>query len=167
MSMIGKYRQVTPHELALLRQNPGLVVQFLYGDAANESLSDRTLDIDKTWHTIHFLLTGDAWEGVLPLRNAVLGGSPLGDIDVGYGPARFLLPEEVRDTAAALTNLPFATLEQRFNLGELAAAQIYPSVWDNRHRDDELAYLKPNYEALVQFFAQAAEGDNAMLLYIT
>lgn len=166
MSMIGNYRRITPAELTMLRQNPEDIATFLFDDPGAQVAPERVLDIDKTWHAIHFLLTGDPWMGAAPLRNVVLGGTPLGDEDLGSGPARFLLPEEVHDTAAALAAIPFSSLQERFDLDQLAAESIYPSIWDTADRDEELQYLKPNYEALVQFFVQAAQSGDAILLYI-
>jgi hypothetical protein len=78
MSMIGNYRRVTALELASLQQAPNQIMRFLYPDDSTSIPADRHLDLDKTWHAIHFLLTGDPWEGEPPLRNAVLGGTPLG-----------------------------------------------------------------------------------------
>ena len=166
MSMIGNYRRITIDELALLRQHPETISIFLYSKTSAQLAHDRVLDIDKTWHTIHFLLTGQAWEGEPPLYNVVFGGTPLGDQDVGYGPARFLLPAQVRETAVALAAIPFSSLQQRFDLNRLAAADIYPSIWEDTDRDDELLYLQPYYQALVQFFEQAAQNNDAILLFI-
>ena len=63
------------------------------------------LDIDRSWHAIHFLLNGDAWEGEPPLVNAVMGGMPIGEEEIGYGPARFLCPEEVGSVANAMVDI--------------------------------------------------------------
>jgi hypothetical protein len=46
-------------------------------------------NLDKAWHGIHFLLTGTNWAGDPPLNFLVAGGAQVGDIDTGYGPARF------------------------------------------------------------------------------
>src|SRR5262249_46865216 len=43
---------------------------------------------------LHYLFTGSADEGDGPLADAILGGVEVGD-DRGYGPARFLDPDEV------------------------------------------------------------------------
>jgi len=49
------------------------------------------LDIQKAWHGLHYLLCVQPWDGDLPLRNAVLGGSEIGP-DLGYGPPVRLSP---------------------------------------------------------------------------
>jgi hypothetical protein len=72
------------------------------------------LRIDKSWHGIHFLLTGSAWGGKPPLSNAVLGGKEFGQ-DLGYGPARYLTPDQVKEVAAALDEITEATLRAQFS----------------------------------------------------
>ena len=72
-------------------------------------------DLDKAWHGIHYLLTGTAWEGGRPLNFLVAGGRPVGDIDVGYGPARVLSAAETRGAHEALTQLSDDDLRGRFD----------------------------------------------------
>ena len=54
-------------------------------------------DLDKAWHGIHYLLTGTAWAGAEPLNFIVCGGTEVGDIDVGYGPARVFSSNDVKN----------------------------------------------------------------------
>jgi len=162
MSMIGTYLRIEPALLELLRQDPDEIEEVLYGTLKQPA--DRALDIDKSWHAIHFLLTGKAWEGPLPLRNVVLGGTLLGSLDLGYGPARYLTPDEVRDCAAALSAISSDDLAARFDLAALSKAQIYPQAW--RNHNDELEYILDYYRQLVAFFTQAAGAGDAMLTYI-
>src|SRR5262245_51191373 len=65
-------------------RRPLLVRTFsrLLGRSETPSLPDQELvdgesfaeSLDKAWHGIHYLLTGTAWEGVLPLDFLVRGG---------------------------------------------------------------------------------------------
>ncbi len=48
------------------------------------------MDIDKAWHGLHFIFTGSDWSGGFPEGFLVTCGKAVGDVDVGYGPARFL-----------------------------------------------------------------------------
>jgi Domain of unknown function (DUF1877) len=62
-------------------------------DAEGSGAPDLTLedgeglstDLDKSWHGIHYLLTGTASGGVAPVNFLVAGGRPVGKLDVGYG----------------------------------------------------------------------------------
>lgn len=57
-----------------------------------------SVDLDKAWHAIHYLLTGEADEVPGPLGFLVSGGAPVGAIEVGYGPARaFTSSGDARD----------------------------------------------------------------------
>ena len=139
MSMIGCYRRITYTELTALQQSPGSIRVFLYQKKIPAHQADRELSIDKAWHAIHFLLTGDRWAGAVPLRNAVLGGTPLGNFDVGYGPARFLTPDEVKKVAAALSEISPDELQARCDFSVMTEADIYPSSWEDA--EEELEYI--------------------------
>jgi hypothetical protein len=173
MSMIAYYRRVTPTELAQLQANPESVEEFLFPEEAVlvvpdglDSLpdDDREIDLDKSWHAIHFLLTGDAWEGDPPLRDAVLGGTELGE-DLGYGPARYLTPTEVRVVSQALNGISADDLRSRATLQDLAAGDIY--AFAPEQGEDSWEYITGNYERLVSFFAEASAAGDAMLLYMS
>ncbi len=168
MGMIGNYRRVTTDQLAEFQQNPDSILGFLFPDDGAEYSDESYLNIDKAWHGIHFLLTGTEYEGEPPLVNVVMGGSPLDDPDnpqFDYGPARFLMPEEVQEVAEALSQISVADLQARFHTLALSAANIYPNIW--KRGADEFEYLMFHYLQLVKFFQNAANLGMAMLLYIT
>jgi len=56
----------------------------------DEFEAGKSLDIDKAWHSIHFLLTGAAWEA----DGLIFGGTEIGEDgdDWGYGPPRGFRP---------------------------------------------------------------------------
>lgn len=161
MSMIGNYRRVTRDQLEALLAAPSTVSTFLY---EKEPPPGEHIDLDKAWHAIHFLLNGQTWEGNGPLYDSVLGGEALGQEDVGYGPARFLTPEEVKETAQALDDVSASDLLAKFDAKELNDNSIYPQDWTDEEID--LQYVRNNFLRLVEFFRSAAESDNALLLYI-
>jgi len=124
----------------------------------------RSLDLDKAWHLIHFLLTGEAWGGDGPLGQVVLGGKELPDTDAGCGPFRTLDPQEVREISEALASPDAQSLWLRFDPASAEAAQIYPQGWVGD--DIEREYGCQNYEALRLFFAASAADGDALLMYI-
>lgn len=129
-------------------------------DAEPAALHEEGLSLDKSWHALHYLLTGRAGEAPPPLGDAILGGTELGE-DVGYGPARFLTPEEVRSTSAALSKVSAADLAQRFDLPRIIAAEIY-ACGD----EGDLGLAQEYFSELVRYYADAASRGNAMLLYL-
>jgi Domain of unknown function (DUF1877) len=163
MSMIGNYLRVSATRLEQLLEDPSDIMDVLYPeDPAAGHPEGAHLDIDKAWHAIQFLLTGEPWDGAPPLQNAVMGGTELGDEDVGYGPARGLTPDEVRSVSAVLGRLSGEQLWSAFNEGSFAKADIYPQGWSSDGKD----YVVEHYEALRAFFAAAARSGDAMILYL-
>jgi hypothetical protein len=130
------------------------------GLGANESASEDGLNLEKSWHVLHYLLTGKAESVPPPLGNAILGGQEIGK-DLGYGPARFLTPQQVREVATALASISRDDLSKRFDLKAMMRAKIYP-VRDK----SELELTQEYFEQLARYYANAAKSGNAMLLWI-
>lgn len=122
-------------------------------------------DVDKAWHGLHFMLTGSAWEGEEPLCFLVKGGTPVGDVEVGYGPARALSAAEVRSLDAALRPIDEEWLRRRFDPERMMKLDIYPSIWDrDPAEDDTFGYCVENFHGLKAFVAKAASQGKGMVL---
>jgi hypothetical protein len=165
VSMRGCYRRVTQRELAALLKNPEGIFTFLYPEDPATVPESRFLDIDKSWEAIQFLLTGDLFGDHRnpPLSDAVLGGTWLGNVDVGYGPSRYLTPAEVKAVATALHAIPEAEFRRRFNRESFATAGV-TTQWENDQ--DAFDYLLPHYAALQAIFSLASQENDGMILWI-
>jgi uncharacterized protein DUF1877 len=118
------------------------------------------LELDKSWHTLHYLLTGSAEPSDSALGRAILGGKEIGP-DLGYGPARLLTSSEVQEIASALAPVSAEDLTRRFNLDKMIASEIYAC------RDEgELDLALEHFERLKPFYAESAARGSAMLLYL-
>ena len=157
MSMICMLRAVNAQQIQTLSANPESIQDFL------EEESDE-LDLEKSWHGLHYLLTGSAWEGAEPLCYLANGGEEIGE-DLGYGPARALSPAQVAAWSNALSAITTDELRRRFDPAALEQAQIYPSGWDEG--DEAFDWLNDNFEALRSFLAQAESADNGAVIYLT
>jgi hypothetical protein len=118
------------------------------------------LNLQKSWHTLHYLMTGSALPVDSPVGRAILGGQELGP-DLGYGPGRILTPEQVREVAESLNQLAKEDLVRRSNLSSMVAAEIY-ACRDSGDLDLAQEYLPQ----LQLFYDEAASAGYAMLLYI-
>jgi hypothetical protein len=118
------------------------------------------LSLEKSWHVLHYLLTGEAEEAPPPLGNAILGGTKIGD-ELDYGPVRFLTPNQVREVATALASVTKEDLKQRFHLKAMMAANIFP-VRDK----SELELAQDYFDDLSHCYTDAATSGDAMLLWI-
>src|SRR5260370_14819194 len=113
MAMIGNLRPASDAEIERLLANPADITRFLFGADADES--ERVV-LDKAWHAIHFVLTGSRLGGDEPLNFLVTEGIPVGEVDVGFGPARVLTSLQVRQLAAALASLEPDQIARRVDL---------------------------------------------------
>src|ERR1700704_61261 len=100
--MIGNLRPASDAEIEHLLNNPSEITRFLFGAEAGER--ERVV-LKKAWHAIHFALTGSRVGGDEPLNFLVSEGTPVGEVDVGFGPARVMNSQQVRALAAALAPL--------------------------------------------------------------
>jgi hypothetical protein len=137
-------------------------------DARLPSVSNiDTLDIDKAWHGLHYLLTGDAWEGDFPQGFLVSCGQEVGDVDVGYGPARAFSAAQVKQIAAFLDGLDRGALRGRFDLDAMAKADIYPDIWMSGESADDLwQYVGGALDEVASFVRNTADRDMALLVYL-
>jgi Domain of unknown function (DUF1877) len=159
MSMTGGYLQVTGEQLQAMIDDPDSLDELL----EPAIMGGKGLNVDKAWQGIHFVLTGDAWSGEPPLSNVVLGGTEIGE-DLGYGPVRYLTPEEVAEVATALAPIDADEFANRYDPDELAGNDIY--AFDYDHPDDELEYFKDAYVELRGYFQDASAKGNAMLVFL-
>lgn len=149
-----------PAERERLRAQMLRELESAGGKVPTDGPDEAGLSLEKSWHSLHYLLTGSAGEVASPHGNAVLGGTPIGG-DLGYGPARVLDSQQVRDVASALAGLSKDDLARRFDLRAMSAAEVYAC-------DDqgELELAQHYFEHLVRYYADAAARGNAVLLYI-
>src|SRR5438132_14080941 len=106
MGMYGSLRRMRADQLSRLLREPNLTSRLT--DAEDEEFGwaepwpkGPVLDLDKSWQVLHFVLTGDGWEGSGPLRHAILGGATIG-ADLGCGRAPYGRPSQAGAVPAAL-----------------------------------------------------------------
>lgn len=161
MGMIAYFTAIPSETLDELRADESQVEALLFPD---DEIEPDSLDVDKAWHGIHYLLTGTAYGGEGYLAQAILGGEEIGD-DLGYGPVRFLTAEQVKQVADALSQLTLENLASRYQPEEMDKADVYPGIWV-RDGSDGLEYLLSYFESLQTYYQQATHKGNAMLLYV-
>jgi hypothetical protein len=163
MGMVACFTAIAPQELQRLREDPDEIEEFLYPDGGNDE-PPNFFDLDKSWHGLHYLFTGETYGGKPPLSQAVLGGVEFGE-DGGYGPARYLEASEVRDIAGALAKVTPDALAQRFNPQDMESRQIYPEIWVSEG-DEALDLLLDGFDGLKRFYVAAAARGDAVVQWI-
>jgi hypothetical protein len=84
---------------------------------------EQALSLEKSWHILHYLMTGHVDPSNAP-GDALLTGEDLGE-DVGYGPARLHDPPQVLEFSRFMEALDLPRLEERLNLREMMRLGVY------------------------------------------
>lgn len=158
--MISVWRMIDADAAGDLLQEPGQIEAFLDEDGPE-------LDLERAWHGLHFLLSGSARETAGP-RGAVLGGRRLGEVNVGYGPARLLSCAEVAAFDDLLQCTSEADFRARFDAQALTRADIYPNEWEGAQagETDPRAWLRAHFGNLKVFVAAARRDGMALVTYL-
>jgi hypothetical protein len=166
MSMIGNFRMSSDSEIRSLLAAPETIEALLYPESGGQAKGAREMDVDKAWQAIHFLLCGDPWGGKPPLNFIVSGGQPVGDVDVGYGPARVFMSAEVREIARALEPITADQLRAKYDSKTFFANQIYPEIWNEPIEECFDSYVLSYFNDLKTFVLQAREENKALIVYV-
>ena len=125
-------------------------------------------DLDKSWHGLHYLMTGSADAADMPLSFLVSGGRDVGDIEVGYGPARVFTAQETASILTAINAWTDDRLHARFNAAEMMRLEIYPEIWDRDPSGGEpLNYLVEYAGTLRAFLHQAVDLRLGLVVTLT
>ena len=126
-----------------------------------------TLDLDKAWHGLHFLLTGTDDGGSEPACFLLSGGEHLGDDD--DVPARLLDADQVRWFAEHLASLSTEELARRFDPDRMTQLRIYPDViWKRPEAEDQpRGFLLGAFADLREFVGAAATRGDAVVVCVS
>src|SRR5207248_9123201 len=150
--MIGHLRAASDADIARLLANPPEVTRYLYG--GGDGSDQERVVLNKAWHAIHFALTGSRLGGAEPLNFLASEGTPVGDVDVGYGPARVLTSDRVKALAARLAEISPDEVAGRVDLRTLDEHQIYPGNWQRDGLNVE--YVVSNYREMRKLIVRLA-----------
>ena len=161
MGMVCYYLQADDIMVHKLKKGEGADSMF---EPENEQ--DRCC-IDKAWHAIHYTLTGEVW-GISQdniLSQLVLGGVPVNDEDMGYGPMRLFDKGIVSQIAEALEGWDEVAFREKFNLQDMAENDVYP-ILEEENEEQFFQYVWASMDALKAFFKDAAQKNQNIVTLI-
>lgn len=107
--------------------DPGRIARQVFGDREwRRRAASLTADLGGAWQAMHYLLTGDAWDGRQPEADVVCGGRLLtedGTDELGMD-VIYLAPDRVKPAADLLAATPFADVAARFDPAAMHAAGV-------------------------------------------
>ena len=127
---------------------------------------ENSISLEKAWHGLHFLLTGDPWAGSGHTAFLLCGGTEQGE-DLGYGPARIIDAVEVSEIAKAIGGISTSQLWSRFDAQAMAAADIYGADRIDEPESDLQEEYFEYFDSLQRFLARTAEEGNALRIIMT
>ena len=160
MSMLWTAVQVTPERLEAIKRDPSGIQPMLNAAAADS----HACQLDKAWNGVHWLLSGQLGVGANVETKVIYGGTKVGE-DLGYGPARFLTAQEVREAGAALDKFSPDSLRQRYDPERMDEAGVYPSGW-SEDKEQGLKWLPESCSKLAHFLADATAKGNAIITFL-
>jgi hypothetical protein len=119
--------------------------------------------LEKSWHGLHYLLTGSADRAEGPLAFLISGGESF-EASLGYG-AHLLTPDDTAAVDAALFGVSDETLWSRFDPEAMEDAGVYPSIWDEAEDELREEYLSYFHE-LKQVVRTAAQRRMGLLCFV-
>jgi hypothetical protein len=170
MSMICSVLGLSLAQVKALRTTPSLATSVAMaslgddGDLSQLGPLQPELDLQKSWHILHYLLTGSIDDTSSP-GGALLAGEELGE-DIGYGPARLLDEAATAEFAGFLQGLDPDRLLARMNTGEMASAGVYamPDEGDDEDLREEVGYYFPR---LRDYVVQVAQKQGGLLTWLS
>lgn len=159
MGMIGYYFRADDDIVQKLREGSN-------GILFDEDNEDRLMCVDKAWHAIHYTLTGEVWGMTKePASWLVLGGEPVNDEDMGYGPARLIEKDIVKLIADALAAWDEAAFRESFSIEDMIADHVYP-VMDNESEEEFFQYVWANFAELKKWIQEVAEAEENVIVFM-
>jgi Domain of unknown function (DUF1877) len=119
-------------------------------------------DFEKSWHGLHYLLTGTSSEGEPPLNFLMGGGRELELVD-GDTPLLTHSSSDTRRIADALSQLSEEEVRARANPAEFKRLEVYPEVWDD---PKSLEYLLEDFRRLRATVTAVANRGLGLLVSI-
>ncbi|MBU2713054.1 YfbM family protein [Zooshikella harenae] len=158
MCMNAYFRRMSPGAIHKLLNSPEWLPRVIFTEC-----DKTTLDIDKSWHIIHYLLCGSAQTTDELISETILGGRPLSMDNLGCGPARYFEPLKVAMLADELAPIETEQLMHHYSVGKLSRAGIYAKLSDTA---EDRSYISCNFDSLKSFYMTAAHNREGVITVI-
>jgi hypothetical protein len=118
---------------------------------------EKALSLEKSWHMLHYLLTGHAGTGHAP-GDLLLSGEELGE-DVGYGPARLHDETKTREFSRFLEGQDLVRLRARVDFEEMNRVGVLYGTPQGPGSEAEYQML---HEEIAHYFQRLRDYVRAM-----
>ena len=125
-----------------------------------------SLDIDKSWQAIHFLLCGDLDDGEPPLGYVVpLIDAQFFDSDFDFG-SFYLFHSQIKKAFAKIKEIDKESFRRLYDFPLLLEESIYP-LTPEESEEEFFQYLYQNFESIKGLLHRALETNSGLIFYIS
>ena len=194
MGMVLTLRRATDNQLDTLLRHPKLIEEFLFEQPRLEAVEKTGLmdklvssfgfqrrtpviecereegdeiDLDKSWHGMQFVLAGSGYATGTPLSFLVEEWPEIGDIDVGYGPAKAIHSASVGRFHEALAKVDKAYLRTNYDPASMHQDEIYLSHFFIENPDQGFEYLAEWFNELRNFIQSCVTRNMGVVSYVS
>lgn len=160
MGMLGYYLAVDSKTAEKLKNNKFNLFDFFYG--GEKYNKENTLDIDKTWHALFYLLSKLSHEDenlvyAVPMQNECAFGF---DSDI---PIFWIEASKVVKAAEAVNKVTREKLLENYNIEDMLEFNIYP-IQEGEDAEEFFEYVY-NYFVDIQKFLSKAANENKEIIF--
>lgn len=138
MGMIANYQYLPDNELEQIKGLSNQEDDLLDFSEDSADSHDILIDIDKMWDVLVFVMTGFSSSEFLddnPLREAVLGVTPLEDISEYMA---YTEKSRIATISQALEEFDMDSAMANFSMKACKKADLYPDIWDYLEEEEEI-----------------------------
>lgn len=95
------------------------------------------------------------------------GGTKQRSLEGPLGPASLLSPEQVEEFSRWIGSLDVQQLRMQYDAKAMASAEVYPQIWVEEGDAAFDDYLRPRFERLRAFFAEAVAEKQSVLMFFS
>jgi hypothetical protein len=167
--------QISPEKLRCLIDSEEAVEEFIdfvfpedYVEEVFQDISktsqfyEKDLGLEKMWHLLHYLLTGDENSDDYPLAFAIVVGHSINEI---WEDLTYVEPHEVKEIATAISNISETKIRAR--IAGLASEDIDIYGGIDYSDDDDIVETLSYISKLKEFYIEAAIDGNAILHFVS
>ena len=126
-----------------------------------------SLDIDKMWDVLHFMLTGG--RRLEPIKNEPLSEAVVGEFSIDDA-AEFMAYTEkskIKNIVFALDHFDMKKALEKFSMEECKTADLYPNIWDDEEEIDEIKEeIMDCFQCMKEFYHHILEANGNILITI-
>jgi len=194
MGMVLGLRRATDSQINTLLKHPRLIEEFLFDEPREKAVEATGLmhklvstfgfqrrnpviecereegdeiDLDKSWHGMQFVLAGSGYATGAPLSFLVEEWPEIGDIDVGYGPAKAIRAASVSRFHDALLKVDATTLRAGYDPEAMLEEDIYLADFFAENPKEGIEYIEYWFAQLREFVDCCVARNMGVVSYIS